>query len=115
MATDKRFLATNKLPNSNAYKQVFSSKKRSVDKFFLVIVKENSENIARLGLVISKKKIRKAFFRNRIKRLIRESFRLNKTRLIGNDIVVVAKKKLISLDMVSLKEEINKHWECFAK
>ncbi len=45
---------------------------------------------ARLGLAISKKKIRTAAARNRIKRLVRESFRLRCRNLSSIDIVVLA-------------------------
>lgn len=49
----------------------------------------NNFHQARLGISISKKKIKKATKRNRIKRIIREAFRYNKNELQGMDIIVL--------------------------
>ncbi|MFL2555778.1 MAG: ribonuclease P protein component [Gammaproteobacteria bacterium] len=60
-----------------------------------IFVKKNGTDIARLGLAISKKYIKKSVDRNRIKRIVRESFRLQKKNLKGIDVVVLLKRKLI--------------------
>ena len=46
---------------------------------------------ARLGIVVSSRVARSAVSRNRIKRVVRESFRLQQERLMGWDIVVIAR------------------------
>jgi ribonuclease P protein component len=46
---------------------------------------------SRLGLAISKKQIRRAVDRNRLKRHIRESFRRHRKQLMGLDLVVMAR------------------------
>jgi ribonuclease P protein component len=56
-------------------------------------------------LAISKKIIRKAVDRNRIKRMIRESFRLNQQQLGYFDIVVLVKRDSVNL----LQGGINKN------
>ncbi len=48
----------------------------------------------RLGLVIGKESVKLSVERNRLKRLIRDSFRLHQELLAGLDIVVVARKGL---------------------
>ena len=51
---------------------------------------ENGLAYARLGISVSRKKIRRAVNRNRAKRLIREAFRLSKLAIpVGVDFVVV--------------------------
>ncbi len=47
----------------------------------------NGLNYSRLGMIVPKKIIATATARNRIKRLIRESFRLNQSELTGLDVV----------------------------
>lgn len=59
----------------------------------MVYAAENGLPYARLGISVGRKKVRKASDRNRIKRLIRESFRLSKAQLpLGVDYVVVPRE-----------------------
>lgn len=67
---------------------------------------------ARLGLLVSKKAMKKAVARNRIKRLVRESFRANVTTLKAYDIVFVARSKI---DVVDNKEVFNTLSELWAR
>jgi len=61
---------------------------------FTVIICESRVGTRRLGVTVSKK-VGNAVKRNRIKRLLREFFRLNKSRLApSRDMVVIAKKSL---------------------
>lgn len=64
----------------------------------------NQLKYSRLGVAVGIKRVRSAVKRNRLKRLIREAFRLNKSRLPkGVDIVIVLRK----VDKVSLDEISN--------
>jgi ribonuclease P protein component len=55
----------------------------------------NGLNYSRLGMIVPKKIIATAVARNRVKRLIRESFRLNQCELAGLDVVARIKSKLM--------------------
>jgi len=80
--------------------------KRHHTRHFVVIIKQNGLGIARLGVTVSKK-AGNAVKRNRIKRLIREFFRLNNSKIPqGYDIVVTAKKDASYLDLWKTKDEL---------
>ena len=56
----------------------------------IVYAAENGLDCARLGISIGKKKVKRAVDRNRIKRLVREAFRLEKAHIpAGVDFVIV--------------------------
>lgn len=75
-------------------------------KHFTVILKENGLDISRIGITV-RKKIGNAVKRNRIKRLIREIFRLNKKIIPkGYDIVIVANSGADGLDFWKIKDEL---------
>ena len=106
---DGRFRSENKLKRPEEFKQVFSSKQRSSDKSLLLIARKNGAQNPRLGLAVPKKHIQRSVRRNRIKRLIRESFRLNKDLLQGLDIVAVVKQD-IKNNRAEIRENLKEHW-----
>jgi len=67
-------------------------------------------DIARLGLAISKKNCRHASGRNRIKRVVRESFRQHKMELTGLDIVVLNQPACRGAPNDSLFDSLARHW-----
>lgn len=76
-----------------------------------MIASENGLGYPRLGLAISRKKVRSAASRNQLKRLLRESFRQNKEQLGGLDIVVTATGVHARIISRSINASIIKHWE----
>ncbi len=48
--------------------------------------------------------------RNRVKRMIRESFRYHHEVLKGNDIVVLMQRKFPELNNTSMQEDLNQQW-----
>ena len=76
--------------------------------YFTIILHNNNRDVLRLGMAVSGK-VGGAVKRNRVKRLLREYFRLNKDRLPeGHDIVFIAKSESITLDYFTLAEELSK-------
>ena len=72
------------------FRRAYERKKTASDPFLVVHGAENGLTHARLGISVGKKKVRKAHDRNRIKRILREAFRLNKGEIpAGIDFVVV--------------------------
>ncbi|MFH1090059.1 MAG: ribonuclease P protein component [Pseudomonadota bacterium] len=73
---------------------------------FLVLLRPNNLPQSRLGVTVSKK-IGKAVVRNRIKRRLREFFRLNRPRLPeGYDYLIIARKMAAGLDHSHLQEDL---------
>ncbi len=69
----------------------------------------NGLNYSRLGMIVPKKVIATAVARNRVKRLIREGFRLNQSELAGLDVIariksIVEEPRLIDALQVALKQ-----------
>ena len=80
--------------------------RRYYTKNFVVIIKKNRGAITRLGITVSKR-VGNSVKRNRIKRLIREFFRLNKQQIPkGYDILVIALKRDNKLNSSRIQEEL---------
>jgi ribonuclease P protein component len=71
----------------------------------------NSRQVPRLGLVISRKAAGSAVERNRIKRLVRESFRQQQTGLAGLDIVFIGRTGIAEHTNGELAGLLEKIWK----
>ena len=114
--TDFSFERSRRLLNASAYKAVFDDAKLKVsNQQVLFLARPSGLATSRLGLVIAKKNVRHAVQRNRIKRIIRESFRLQQQHLSGIDVVVLARRGLDQLDSASLHELFTQLWQQLEK
>lgn len=87
------FCKTKRLLSSNDYKVVFDHPTKKIHtEHFLLFVYKSDKHFARLGLAITKKKIKHAVDRNYIKRCTREAFRLAQHDLPFVDCVLVVKR-----------------------
>lgn len=109
------FSRTLRLLKAADYQAVFDKAHKSADGFLTVLGTANPMGYARLGLAVSKKNIRHAVARNRIKRLVRESFRLNRHQLGSVDFVVMARPQALQADNQTLRNALDKHWKILAK
>ena len=73
---------------------------------FVVYVSRNSLNVVRLGITTSKK-LGNSVKRNRVKRLIRESFRLSRNRICPKyDLIVVGRTAALNMKCQQAKSSL---------
>ena len=77
---------------------------------FVFLATPNNLSSPRLGFVMAKKNIKLAVQRNKYKRLLRESFRLNQHSLPGIDIVVLALKSCQETTPLNLVPSLTPAW-----
>jgi ribonuclease P protein component len=94
MALQRCFARRERLLQSRDFVNVFNNTQcKSSDSYWTVLATANHRHHPRLGLAITKKKIKNASDRNRLKRIVRESFRHHKELLQGLDIVVLCQRR----------------------
>ncbi len=81
-----------RLLGSDDFKAVFDAPIKKIHTaHLLAFIAKGSADLSRLGLAITKKKLKHAVARNRIKRLTREAFRQQHNQFETIDIVVIVK------------------------
>lgn len=70
----------------------------------------NDQGFPRLGMAIAKKALRRAHDRNRIRRLVRESFRQHQVSLPATDIVVMCQSEVIQMSNAELFQQLEGLW-----
>lgn len=100
-----------RLLDSRDYQAVFRNKaSRSSDQSWTLLACPNKLENARLGMAISKRVLKNAVDRNRIKRIVRESFRSHQQELSGLDIVVMCRDEVKRMANKELFDSLNTHW-----
>jgi len=84
---------------------------RSTDRCLTILARKNGDERARLGLAISKRCAKNAVVRNRIKRMVRESFRHHQAELGGLDIVVLGREAAGYESKPGLHQSLQHHWQ----
>jgi ribonuclease P protein component len=70
----------------------------------------NQAQTARLGMAVSRRVSKLAVVRNRIRRQIRESFRLHRTHLPATDILVIARPSAAMQSNHALRQDLDALW-----
>ena len=109
------FNRESRLLTPDHFQSVFKKPIRFGSRHFTILIipstlPDDSCKNNRLGLAIAKKRVKLAVQRNRIKRIIRESFRLNQHELPPIDMVVMVKSGIDQLDNNVINQELAKVW-----
>ena len=95
-STRQQFSREQRLLNAGDFQRVFdNSKIKASTRELLILGATNSLGHSRIGFIIAKKNIRTAVHRNRIRRIIREYFRMHCHELNAQnsvDLVILARK-----------------------
>ena len=100
---DKGLTLSQRLRKSNDFDDAFKEKRSFVGKYIVLLQRHGDNASLRVGVISSKRTLRRAVDRNRAKRLMREAFRLNRHLFSGDvDVVLIARRPLAkaSLDVV---------------
>lgn len=86
----------NRLNKPEDFRRIFSyGKKKHIDGLTLHVCK-NATSTPRIGFAISKKQVKNAVERNRLKRIAKETFRLIQKDLQGLDFILLVNKSCLN-------------------
>lgn len=105
-----RFSQAMKMSSPRDFSRVFRQAKRAGGSGLTILTTENSVGHPRLGLAIAKKHLKFAHQRNRLKRIIRESFREHYAELADIDIVVLTRPDVKQRESVQIWTALEQHW-----
>jgi ribonuclease P protein component len=105
-----RFPRRARLVKPRDYDEAFAASTRLRDRFFEFVLCPRAGASARLGLAISRKALPRAVDRNRVKRLIRETFRERAGTLPGADVVVMARPASATAERAALRAGLDQLW-----
>ncbi len=100
-----------RLLTAGQYTRVFDQATKFNSEFFTILSRENTIGQPRLGIIVAKRRAKRSVDRNIIKRIIRESFRLNKARLPANDFIVILKRPVKTVKRTKLRLQIEILWK----
>ncbi|MDR3387793.1 MAG: ribonuclease P protein component [Rudaea sp.] len=88
--------------------------KRLSSRSFLAEYRPTDLGTARLGMAVSRRVSKLAVIRNRIRRVIRESFRLHRAGLASIDVLLIARGFAVGQTNAALRLELESLWSRLA-
>lgn len=97
-------LHTVSLKENSAFRRLYHRGASAANRYLVVYCRRNGQPVSRLGFTVSTK-LGHAVVRNRIRRRLREIYRLNEGRFrTGFDIVVVARSRAVTAEYAELEK-----------
>jgi ribonuclease P protein component len=111
VAANAAFNREARLLEAAAFARVFKKNRRLSNHCWTILAHRlATPSPAKLGLAIAKKRAKRAVDRNRMKRIARESFRLQRDALYGFDVVVMNRDGATSASAEELRRGIDALW-----
>ncbi len=111
MHGSRRFPRASRLTAKPQFDATHRQGRRASDALFLVITRPNELGYARLGLAVGVRAAGNAVQRNRLKRLVRESFRHRQQDLPPVDVVVNARAAAGQAANGEIRASLTQHWD----
>ena len=109
------FTKADRIRHSTEYRLLSKTGSRHYSDDFIIVFRKNNESISRLGITVSRR-VGKAVTRNRIKRIVREYFRLNRSVLPGwMDINVIARQSCGRIGSADIKNHLGSCFEMIVR
>ncbi len=109
-----RFPPERRLRRPAEFKRAYAQGRRLGNEFFTVNALPNGLAMARLGMSVAARNLKQAVARNRIRRLIRESFRAHSHTLPALDLVIGVRAAVLGADNARLRERLDALWDKIA-
>jgi ribonuclease P protein component len=103
-----RFLPCHRLRRAADFDRVYRNGRRAGDGLFAVNALANDAGYARLGLSVSERSVGNAVRRNRVRRIVRELFRLRHATLPPADFVVTSRAGARDADRPAIESSLER-------
>jgi ribonuclease P protein component len=103
--------ATARLRDPQDFLALRRTGKRFASRFFSTQFRSTPSAVARLGMAVSRRVSKRAVVRNRIRRAIRESFRLHRAQLGGCDVLLIAQPHAALQAGAALRDDLDSIWK----
>jgi len=103
-----------RLTDKRAFREIFEKPSVASDPCFKIMARPNDQSCSRLGMAVSRKVDRRAVQRNRLKRLIRESFRQyidSGPTVVNADFMVLPRPLAVSISHEEVFARLARLWE----
>jgi ribonuclease P protein component len=103
-----------RLRKPGEFKRVYATGRRMGNEFFTVNTQPNELTAARLGMSVAVRAMGNAVHRNRVRRMIRESFRLNQASVPALDIIIGVRAGARGAEPAALRASLELLWQKLA-
>jgi ribonuclease P protein component len=110
VAAPMRFPRTRRLRTPADFKRVYAQGRRISNDLFTVNMLPNDRSLARLGMSVAVRTMGGAVGRNRLRRMIRESFRLHQSLLPALDLVIGVRSTARTAPAAQIRSSLEQLW-----